>query len=347
MPRESKKCGTCCRKTPPRVNGKTLPEIIHWISCDTCSRWFHAICMNISDAQMEKVDDFCYACDSCTVRGRLVPKSTSPASASPGEVDELKKIIRALSEQLSKLQAELDVVRTSSKKQIDRILSKLHDNRPDAAVDRLTADLNVNLEEIQTGAHLARTCSRSVNSCRIAVNKIPLREGENVNTIVENVLTLLQCSTEMENVTSCFRLPVKPSKWSDRSLTPTILVIFNNADARQRVLKRYFERHKEAKLCNLKDGPALDYRFTLNEVLSVNTFRIRNLAIRFKQQGLVKSVFLRNDRVSVLLPGQRRYVPVETTAQLQEMTGTEHGGEDSSSIFFDARSTDVSASSRC
>lgn len=301
--------------------------------------------MRICDSLMEKASEFRYECDSCSVRGRLIPKSPGPSAPSSSEIGELKKIIDDLSAEVIKLRAELETVRSASKKQVDRLRNNIHSTiRSEATTTRLSSDLQGKLETIERGAQLANTCSRTVNSCRLAINKIPLKDGEQVSKLVEDVLTLLGCGEEVTSVSSCFRVPAKPSKWSDRSLTPTIVAVFNNNEARQRVLKRYFERHKEAKLCNLRTGPAIDYRFTLNEVLSINTFRIRNYALRLKQRGQARSVFVKNDRVSVLLPGQQRYTPVISIEQLQELTGST---TEDSSLFYDALSADVSASSRC
>lgn len=337
-------CAACNRGTPRKARGKKQPVKVQWICCDSCQRRFHSVCMRISDSVMEKASDFHFECDSCSVRGRLIPKS--PGTPAPsGEVSELKKIIEELSAEVAKLRTELETVRTTSKKQVDRLRNNIHSTiRSDATTTRLTTDLHEKLETIERGAQLANTCSRTVNSCRLAINKIPLKEGEQVSKLVEDVLTLLGCEEEKTSVTSCFRVPPKPSKWSDRSLTPTIVAVFNNNETRQRVLRRYFERHEEAKLCNLRNGPALDYRFTLNEILSINTFRIRNHALRLKQRGLARSVFVRNDSVSVLFPGQQRYTPISTIQQLQELTSS--AAEDSS-LFYDALSADVSASSRC
>lgn len=187
---------------------------------------------------------------------------------------------------------------------------------------------------------------QAVNSFRIAVNKIPFQESEDVRAIVSDVLHLLDCSNEISHLVNCFRLPVKPSKWSDREITPTIIIVFDEAGSRQHVLKNYFQNHWNAKLCNLRNGPALEYRFTMNEVLSMRAFRTRNYALRLKQQKLLKSVFIRNDRVSVLFPGQKRYVSIDDCNHLRELVEHKPGAEDSS-VFFDAKSSDISTSSRC
>lgn len=300
---------------------------------------------------MDTIANFEYYCDSCAVRGCLIPKQQltqqppPPPSNNNAEIDKLTKTIEDLSSQLSKLQDELNTNRASSKRQLDLIRNKLNsDDRCVAAHNRLATDISGKLEVIEKGATLAKTCARTVNSCRLALNKIPYHEGENVRELVRSVLCLLDCQSELSNVENCFRLPVKSSKWTDRSLTPTIMVIFRSVESRREVLHKYFERHESAKLCNLKGGPSLDYRFTLNEVMSINSFRVRNLALRLKQRKQVKSVFVRNDAVSVLLPGQKRYVPVETTERLLELVGNDP--DEDSSIFFDA-TADLSASSRC
>lgn len=338
---------SACNKSEPPTKTKRKQKMVNWLGCDSCLRWFHSACMRISDAQMESIANYEFFCDSCSVRGSLIPKLQVQPPPHNEEIDKLNKIIQDLSSELSKLQAELNSSRTTYKRQLDRIQTKLsNEDRWEAARDRLSSNINEKLEAIEKGATMAKTCSRTVNSCRLAMNKIPYHEGENVRDLVRNVLRLLDCDSEMSNVIKCFRLPVKSSKWTDRSLTPTIMVIFSSAESRGVVLRKYFERHQTAKLCNLQGGPSLDYRFTLNEVMSVNSFRIRNLALRLKQRKQVKSVFVRNDKVSVQLPGQKQYVPVDTLAQLLELAGGDLDGEDSS-IFFDATSADLSASSRC
>lgn len=339
-------CDVCNRGAPPGSKGKRKPKTITWIGCDACPRWFHPLCVRISDSQMEEIDDYQYFCESCAVRGCLIPKP-QPVMTASGEVSELKKVIQELSAELTKLRAELDAARETNKKQLDRLRNVVNSNtRSEVTTTRLASDLSEKLEKIERGAQLANTCSQTINSCRLAINKIPFKVGENVRQLVADVLTLVGCSDEQASITDCFRVPAKPSKWSDRSLTPTIVAVFSSLEARQKVLRKYFERHKDAALRNLKHGPALDYRFTVNEVLSINTFRIRNHALRLKQRGAARSVFVRNDKVSVLLPGQVRYTPVNSVEHLQELVSS-GSSSDSSSLFFDALSANVSASSRC
>lgn len=154
------------------------------------------------------------------------------------------------------------------------------------------------------------------------------------------MLLFLGLQSEMTHIKSCFRLPVKPSKWSDRELTPTIAVVFNNREARDRVIRKYYDSHENAKLCNLKNGPSLEYRFTINEALSINTFRIRNLAIRLKHKKLIQSVYVRNDSVSVLLTGHKRYMRVSSIEELLEMKDNQlASGTGDSKVTPDALST--------
>lgn len=75
-------------------------------------------------------------------------------------------------------------------------------------------------------------------------------------------------------------------------------------------------------------------------------FRVRNFALRLKQNKKVSSVFVKNDRVSVLIPGRKRYVPVENVDELRELVNPGSRSEDSS-VFFDALSVNASVSSQC
>lgn len=362
---EEIKCNQCNKVDPPGKRGRKSAKNknvnkpkIDWIECDGCSAWYHSVCVRVNEALLGNMNEYYYFCEKCPLRGSLVSKPAHPAPASPAahagpsiqEIEQLKQTISDLAAQLVKIQAEVDSVRTTSKKQHDRLQSKLNsaDQRDGqcAAQSALINNIEQKLEIIEAGARLASTCSQSVNSCRLAINKIPAREGENLRGIVESVINFLGVPQEMSHITSCFRLEVKPSKWSDRSLTPTIVAVFDNRESRERVLRRYFEKHKDAKLCHLKHAPDLEYRFTINEMLSVHAFRIRNLALRYKQRKAIRSVFVRNDSISVLLPGKQRYTPVNSPEHLLELLGHDHQA-DESSVFFDARSLDVSSSSRC
>lgn len=289
---EEEKCGLCGLPNPPskrKGKGRKAKQI-NWICCDNCSVWCHTVCVRISDTEMSDVQSYKYFCEKCSIRGSLVKITTAISTDCQLEDDikQLNQTILDLSAQLAKLQQELDGIRLTSKKQYDRLQSKLSSTDQQEgqcnAQSELITSLGKKLEMIESGAKLAGTCSQAVNCCRLAINKIPCREGENVRGIVESVLNFLDIHEEMLHVTSCFRIEVKPSKWSNRNISPTKVAIFDSREARDRVLRRYFDRHKDAKLCHLKNAPALDYRFTINEMLSVNAFRIRNLAFRLKQK---------------------------------------------------------------
>jgi len=45
---------------PPRKSRRT--RIVHWVGCDQCIRWYHAVCLGIT-----KIPDS-YVCDFCTVQ---------------------------------------------------------------------------------------------------------------------------------------------------------------------------------------------------------------------------------------------------------------------------------------
>lgn len=357
-------CGVCNGAAPPSKNKgrKKKAQQVKWICCDSCVIWFHAICVRISDTQMENASNYMYLCESCSIRGCLIKKPQSDAAVTSdhplgktvleltSKIAKLQTELQELSSSISKLQAELDATKVTSQKQFDRLRSRLNDiNRAsdrDEAHNRFVNNLTDKLQIIETGAKLANGCFQAVNSCRLAINKLPFNEGENVQALVKSILHFLGSQNELPHVTSCFRLPVKPSKWADRSITPTVVVCFDSTESRQNVLRKYFEKYRQAKLCNLNGGPSLEYRFTINEVLSLPTFRIRNYALRLKQTKVLKSVFVKNDRVSVLFPNQERYLPIDSVQQLHELAGNASVTGDSSSIFFDAMSADISTSSQ-
>lgn len=340
-------CGACGNKNPPAVKSKKAKKTtsICWICCDQCSKWFHAACVRIKDLQMSSIQHFQYFCEHCSIRGSLIPKVTKLPDTSD-DLEAVKKAICELTSRIAKLQAEIENVQLISRKQIDHLRSKINNmdrlDSQNTTRNQLMNRLEENIEMIESGAKLASTCSNTVNACRLAINKIPFSEGENTRAIVNSVLLFLGVDHLIANISSCFRLKVKPSKWTDRNISPTIVVIFDTRVSRDVVLRNYFERYNAANLSKLRNVPPLEYRFTINEVLSLNTFRIRNLALRLKQQNIVKSVFVRNDAVSILLPEGTKYTPIANVEQLVRLVGS---SSDNSSVFFDAVSTNASFSS--
>lgn len=342
-------CGICNHTEPPvgkkkraRKQKKDSVEEIRWICCDACQKWFHAKCVRISDALFSEIKSYIYLCESCTVIGSLTRIAPVPACRS--NLVEIQKRIDDLAQQILKLNSEISNLQGSVKKQIDRVqnkISHIDQAKIHATSPKLPVDLDQKVQIIESGAKLAKLCSQSINGHRISINKVPYREGENVRAIVENFLNFLGINNMMSHVVSCFRLPIKPSKWTDRTLTPTIAVVFDVAEVRSEVLKKYFQLHKQAKLCNLKTGLPLEYRFTVNEMLSIKSFRVRNLALRLKQQKLIQSVFVKNDHISVRLPNQKKYIPVDDSNELIKLVDSTPC-PDETSIFYDAESTRTS-----
>lgn len=345
MPKEEI-CVVCNKEYPPKRKGKNSKkqsdsDTVGWICCDGCLGWCHIACVRINEQVAKESAKYWYYCEKCTIRGSLILKhDTSVLSlSSTVDLDLLNKQILDLTSSIQQLQKDLLALRSYSKKQIDHLQNCIK-NADRAEVKhanqiKLVEELEKKLEVIESGAKLASTCSQNANSCRIALNKIPLREGENVRQLVEHFLQFLEIPNLRANVLNCFRLPAKPSKWTDRTLTPTIIVIFDSKESKDKVLRRYFEKHRQAKLCNLKSGLPLEYRFTANEVLSIDAFRIRNLALRLKHRGVLKSVYVRNNKVSVQISGQKQYHRVEDTNHLVRLTDS-LSDSNNSSAFFDA-----------
>lgn len=333
-------CNTCGKTNPPKSKRKAT---INWICCDKCLQWFHTSCVGIREALVPDLGSYWYQCEKCCISGDLIPKTTSTSTGN--NVSELLEKIQDLSSQVEELRAELKSVQSNSKKQVDRIQSRIAEaeqsNIRQSAHCQTLTNIGQKMELIESGAKLAGALAGNTNSCRLAINKVPVKKNENVNSLVENIIQFLGLPHIIPQLVTCFRIPSKPSKWTDRSVTPTIIAVFADRGAKETVLRRYFEVHKDAKLCALENSFPLEYRFTVNEVLSLNTFRIRNLALRLKQQKLVESVFVRNDRVSVRLPGQKRYCPVHDTEHLTQITNASDE-ETQTSIFFDARSANSS-----
>lgn len=342
-------CVACGLEEPPvtkkRKGVKKAKSVqIRWICCDSCLGWFHAACVRINDSLFPDFKDYIFQCEKCCVIGCLIPRIPNVSQQEVDQMTDMSKQIEEMTKALAKLQKDAVEFQTLIKKQVDSIRTKLTEvNRSEEkrlANVRLVEGIEEKLEIIKSGARMATTCSQRVNGCRMSINKVPYRTGENVCDIVKGFLSFLGVDDHFSHVQTCFRMPVKPSKWTDRTLTPTILVEFSSREIRNQVLKRYYDKHKEAKLCNLISDLPLEYRFTVNEMLSMDTFRIRNLALRLKQRKQVQSVFVKNDNISIRLPNQERYTPVTSIQQLLELVGPDTDPD--TTAFFDAQSTNNS-----
>lgn len=350
MPEEL--CRACNHKNPPATSkrkaksAKNKAKTVNWICCDGCSLWFHTCCVRINETVLPDLSQFWYFCADCCALGNIIPKQPSPQASSLDDLKQITQNIADLTSKIGNLQIELDRLRSTNKKLIDRLQSRLQEvngSEERCAVQRKALDeIERKIEIIESGAKLAGTCSQNINNFRIAINKVPCRPGESVPDVVSKLFGFLGISNLVSHVVKCFRLPVKASNWSDRTLTPTIIVIFDDSETRDTVLRQYFRRYKDVKLRQIFADLPLDYRFTLNEVLPVATFRIRNLALRLKHKKRLQSVFIRNGSVSIRLPNQRRYTPVKDIEHLLELTKPEDDNNNDSSVFFDAVGTDAS-----
>ena len=54
------KCAICHRSNPPKE--KSAEEKVKWIGCDVCLKWYHKVC---EDASEEDIDAVFYSCKSC------------------------------------------------------------------------------------------------------------------------------------------------------------------------------------------------------------------------------------------------------------------------------------------
>lgn len=250
-------CKECNRADPPLKGGKkskkaSKKQPVEWINCDRCSKWFHTTCVSINQTCMPEIHRYWYFCEQCTPKGNLILKF-EPVNAVPNnDLEHLKNLIQELNVKLQKLQDELASIQANTKKQMHRLQNQMQEMiRTEAKhvdSDKLLNNIEHKLEIIESGAKLAETCSQNVNGFRIAQNKIPFQQGENVQTIVERTLDILDMPEAKSHVANCFRLPYNASKWSDRSIFPTIVVVFDGNKIRQSVLQKYYERYNDFRL---------------------------------------------------------------------------------------------------
>lgn len=213
-------CSACGLKEPTKKTGKRTnknDQSVGWICCDKCCKWFHTIGVRANNIPIQEISSDWYFCEKCSVLGTLVLKQISPLPTTAShDLTKINGTISELSEELKKLQSELEANRSTAKRQLDKLRNHLqssdHHRERQAAQSELVSALESKLEVIESGAKLANTCLQSINGHRVAINKIPYRVGENVKHIVKRVLNFLS-GNELETlVTDCFRIPVKPSK---------------------------------------------------------------------------------------------------------------------------------------
>lgn len=150
-----------------------------------------------------------------------------PASLhADADIQSAVKKFDEITAEISKLKTELDESKKSSKKLLDRMRSHLAEierrDERNATDNELISNIHKKIETIESGAKLADACSWSVNNCRIAINKIPFQQSDCVRNLVDNLLFFLGLEDAVPRISSCFRLPVKASKWhSARCLQPS------------------------------------------------------------------------------------------------------------------------------
>ncbi|XP_016393638.1 lysine-specific demethylase 5B-B-like [Sinocyclocheilus rhinocerous] len=54
-------CSMCSRREPPSPE----PSITGWIRCDSCNRWFHALCVEMDTTQLEHAQNAPWDCCLC------------------------------------------------------------------------------------------------------------------------------------------------------------------------------------------------------------------------------------------------------------------------------------------
>lgn len=173
-------CSICSHEEPAvgrkkRKKKETKSSNIGWICCDNCNKWSHTVCTRINEAVLSRIDNYIYFCVNCCIIGSLTPKATVP-----GQDDKIKETqcrIDELTTKIAKVQEELTALQSCIKKQFDRVQNKLQNDCRQEEMRttsyKFVQNIEQKLEEIESGAKLANSCSQSVNCCRIAMNKVP------------------------------------------------------------------------------------------------------------------------------------------------------------------------------
>lgn len=118
---------------------------------------------------------------------------------------------------------------------------------------------------------------RESKSCEITISDIPFAEGENIKSIVANILKLFECDLDMSAIINCFRIQTQN----------VIILKFMSPEHKFKFMVQYF-KHREINLSHL--GFQSDLPFYCNERLTQRNAKIFKKARQYKNDGKLSKV---------------------------------------------------------
>ena len=56
--------GTPCSAANCRINSLDN-VVVNWVSCESCYRWYHSVCIDLADKSESKLSEMNYVCNKC------------------------------------------------------------------------------------------------------------------------------------------------------------------------------------------------------------------------------------------------------------------------------------------
>lgn len=154
---------------------------------------------------------------------------------------------------------------------------------------------------------------RQIRINELVLSGVPFVNNENLVEIMTTICRVIKFSGGVDSIESCFRLPVRNNR---RRSSPSIIIKFWGADAKNDFFKQYFATKK---LCTSMIGFAAPSRVYVNENLTKRNFEIFCASRDLKKDGRIARFNTQRGRVVVQLQGSDKSYIVDSLDQLSKL----------------------------
>lgn len=275
------KCSICNKEKTKRGS------VIDWVSCESCTKWFHMTCLKWSAAtktasRTGKNDFFC---DTCKKNPLLENKINSAL---------IDKIELMLSKQTADITKAVDGLRESLSQRMTDIEQKAVIQEADIITIKAKIDpfdfnqISANIEELEDKiANLPVQILSQIDHTRptikteaswtiknsITIQHIPEKEREDPYEIVKSVCSALGVAITYSDLFECYR--AKPKGPRARVGAATIVATFTSAKVKKMVWDRY-HAHRNLTLSNVFPDLNINTRVFINQMLPRDQYALKN-----------------------------------------------------------------------
>lgn len=219
---------------------------------------------------------------------------------SAAEIAEIKKSLESLKTSMQSIEKKLDSAFKDLKEQVEKDVDgvKKELNKIETKVNDLVGSYDDMIE----------TQSRQYN---LRIDKVPVRENENLNTVVENIKAVIGLKVG-DPRTHQYRLKTGRSK-------DTIIVQFNNVNEKELFFRNYL---KVAATLTVKklfpNARDKEQRIFVSHDLCLNQYQLNREANKKRRGGHVKEVRIKNGFVMVKISEDSFFERMFTIEMLED-----------------------------